>query len=130
MAYIDDRNHLGTVIPLCLLIAGEVVVGYKTLKIPHTLSFIESLPNVVLAVLFYLAFMATPLFLIVRAVLKSAAPLTPVGCSWVCIFVGGFIQLAFHSSDDPSRQMLLGISFLVYWICGITTLVSFRKKQP
>ena len=104
---------------LCLLVAGEIVLAFKTTEGPNPLS----------VALQYALIVISPLLVIAAAVLKGSKRTLALSCAWITIAVGAFIQYGFHSSHEPSKVLLLAISIVTYWLCGFVALFSFGTKR-
>lgn len=69
-----------------------------------------------------------PLLIIAAAIWLSCGQ-TGIGAALPPILVGPFIQYGFLTSTDPSRVMVLTVSFLVYWCCAIAAVLSASRKR-
>lgn len=115
---------LATIVMLFLLLAGEVYIGLVNngdhLPIQYILEY----------GLEYALITGAPIAVVIAAVRAGPRPSIAIGCAWTDIVVGTFIQIGFHQSHDPSKVIILAISILTYWLCGLIALVSFLAKRP
>ena len=114
------RGNL-TLILFALLVAGEIFVAIKS-------SGNES--NPLKASLAYFLIVGIPLLFVFTSIYIGTNLLFPIFLGWVCIAVGAMSQYAYHTSHDPSRVMVLGISLAAYWVCGVLALFSVSYQDP
>jgi len=117
MANAEDWNAKVTVLLLCLLMAGEIAIAFKS---PEGRSSFFGL------ILSFVIMSGAPLLTILVAILKSSMKSVAIGCAWISIAAGFLVQYNIFISHADAT--ILFISFFVYWLCGILVLFSLIFK--
>lgn len=103
-----------------LLVIGELVIS---LKASHGQNFLKE-------AFWYFSIVGIPLCLVFSSIYLGKNLRFPIFLGWVCIFCGFYMQYGYYTSHDPSKVMLLGISIITYWICGVLALFSTSFQEP
>lgn len=109
-----------TLVVMALLVIGELVISLKVSEGQKLLK----------GAFEYFSIVGIPLFLVFSSIYFGKNRRFPIFLGWSCIFSGFYMQYFYYISNDPSRVMVLGISIIAYWICGVLALISASSKDP
>ena len=113
------RGHL-TIILFALLAMSELVI---TVKIGHGQHpFSTSFK--------YFLISGIPLFFVFSSILLGENLIFPILLGWACILIGFFIHYSYYTTHGSSNEMILGVSIVTYWLCGILALFSVSYQKP
>jgi|SRR3990167_2640784 len=114
------RGNL-TLILFALLAIGEIWISIKSSS---------NEPNPIKSSLQYLLIVGIPLFFVFASIYIGTNLLFPIILGWLCIITGLTAQYGYHTSHDPSGVMVLAVSIITYWVCGVLALFSVSYQNP
>lgn len=115
------RRGKVTLVLFALLVIAEFVISTR-------ISGGENDP--LSASLEYFLIVAIPLFFVFASIYIGTNLIFPILLGWVCIVAGIFAHYVCYTSHDPSREMVLGVSLIAYWLCGVLALLSVSLQPP
>ena len=103
-----------------LLAIGELVMSIKTSHGPDSLN--DSFK--------YFLVVGIPLLFVFSSIYLGQNLRFPIFLGWVCILTGFLIHYGYYTTHDPSKAMILGVSVIIYWLCGVLALISVCYQEP
>jgi ABC-type uncharacterized transport system permease subunit len=121
MAQEARRRGKVTLVLFALLVIAEFVIATR-------ISGKESDP--LSSSLKYFLIVAIPLLFVFASIYIGTNLIFPTFLGWICIVAGIFAHYGYYISHDPSREMVLGVSLVAYWLCGVLALLSVSLQAP